>query len=183
MLVHFKMVKNYAAFIHLFPTLWMKGRGEQHRTKPSLSEKNHSKTPAQLMWISYESLSKFQISIIIISFCPGRLWRKGLLRQKSHLCIKQGLGWPCNCDKQPGSCHIPQQMRSAWEHGCRQHCTLQRFACPTSNLASWYRAARAALWVLREEEDSKEEGKEWQWGNSQKTPWEPSILFLLRKNC
>lgn len=60
---------------------------------------------------------------------------------------------------------------------------MQRFACPTSNLASGYRATRAALWVRREEEeeDSEEEGKEWQRENNQKTPWESSLLFLPRK--
>lgn len=82
----------------------------------------------------------------------------------------------------PGSCLIPQQMRSRGEHRCRRRCTLQRFACPTSNLASGYRATRAALWVRREEEeDSEEEGKEWQQENNQKTPWESSLLFLPRK--
>lgn len=57
-----------------------------------------------------------------------------------------------------------------------------RDLCPTSNLASGYRATRAALWVRREEEeDSEEEGKEWQQENNQKTPWESGLLFLPRK--
>lgn len=92
-------------------------------------------------------------------FCllyPGRLCRKVLLQPKHWHCIRQVLSWAM---EPPGSCLSPQQMERGGEYQRRWCCTLQRFACPTSNLASGYRTTRAALWVWREEEDSKEGGR------------------------
>lgn len=59
-----KKKKRY--FSVLFPSLWMEGRGEHHRTKPFLSDKNHSKTPAHPLQINqpYELLLKFQPYLI-----------------------------------------------------------------------------------------------------------------------
>lgn len=72
----------------------MEGRGEHHRTKPFLSDKNHSKTPAHPLQINqpYELLLKFQPYLIFFClFYPGRLCRKGLLQLKHRHCINQAL--------------------------------------------------------------------------------------------
>lgn len=115
-------------------------------------------------------------------FCPGKLAERFFCSRNPWMAWSRGPAEPGTCTRHPGSCLIPRQMRSTEEQWGRRHCTLQSLACPTSNLASWYRAARAALWVLWEEEDSEEEGKEWQWENNQKTPRESGLLFLARKN-
>jgi len=150
---------------------------DQQRTKPFLLDKKHSKTPAHPLQIipPYKLLSKLRTCMIFfVCFIQASFAGRGFCNQSTSSALTRCSNELCSHLEVASS---PQQMRSRGEHQCRQHCTLQRFACPTSNLASGYRATRAALRVQREEEedDSKEEGKEWQQGNNQKNPWESPL--------
>lgn len=51
--------------------MWLEGRGDQHRAKPFLSDKNHNKTPAHPLQTnqSYEFLLKTQPCMIFLFVC------------------------------------------------------------------------------------------------------------------
>lgn len=124
------MVKNYAACIHLFPPYKWKEEGNNTGQNLPFQRKN-SKTPDQPMWISYELLPKFQISIIIVSFWLSRLCRKGFYKRNPTSALSKGLTDRVTVAH---SLEVATSLRKWEAHGstdagntapCRDSCVLQ----------------------------------------------------------
>lgn len=162
----------------------MEGQGDHHRANPSLSDRNHHKTPSHFVQINqHHELMQFQPSnmlvwLFVCLFVSSRqvFAGRGFCNPNSSTASTRRWAEPCS-RLEVASSSSKWETEGNTDAGDAAPCS--RDSCPTSNLASRHRPTTAALRVQwEEEEDSDQEGK----GNREAVRKLPeSLLFLLRK--